>query len=389
MGSQNGNHNGMQLRVEQLLEDGLSSKEIARILKISMSTVATHKNRIRKKQAAQALCPVDVPGLETTHGTVQYKRMEDGTIMPVNWWARQRPEEMRVMESVVESMCERVKGKGSVKMRREKKTDSDKILAELDIYDPHVGMYAAEKYTRESNYTCDIAAAQMVKAAENITRRFDRPHEIVVVYGGDMMHIDHRDNKTSSSASNHVLDADTRFDRVVRYLDEACTSVVEIAASRARRVRIVVTPGNHDWHSCVWLARVMRAYYHNSPNVTVDLQVSPRKSLVWGDNLLVWTHGDKIRPAKWPMIIAAEFAKQWGKTSHRYLMLGHVHHKHAIAPVVVDEQAGLDVQYLAALCPSDAWHVENGYVGTQRGASGFEYHKKAGRISQFFYNSNI
>ena len=61
------------------------------------------------------------------------------------------------------------------------------------------------------------------------------------------------------------------------------------------------------------------------------------------------------------MIIAAEFAKEWGATKYRHLKCGHVHHKKTIAPVVIDEQSGLVVEYLEALCATDAWHAGAGY----------------------------
>ena len=84
------------------------------------------------------------------------------------------------------------------------------------------------------------------------------------------------------------------------------------------------------------------------------------------------------------MIIATEFAKEWGQTKYRYHKMGHVHHKKAFAPVTVDEQSGLHVEYLEALCATDSWHANAGFVGSQKGASAFEYHKDYGLMTRFF-----
>jgi len=385
-----GKHNGNQERVRVMLEAGMSQRQIGKQLGIARSTVNSHAAEIKRKACQEFLAQGQAPdSIQVTNGTMHVARnAETGQMEIIQAWPRCRPDdELSALDGLVAGMCDKVRGKGKVKARKAKKTDSDDILAELDIFDPHVGMFAQEKYTRAADYNCDLAAGLMVEAATHICRRFDRPHEIVVVLGGDVLHFDTRDYKTSSSSSNHVLDGDTRYQRVVNYAVAACTEVVEIAAAHAKRVRIVVTPGNHDWHACVWLSQVLRAYYSRCKNVVVDDQQSPRKSLVFGDNLLVWTHGDKVSFKKWQPIIAAEFANQWGMTRHRYLMLGHIHHRKAMAPIVVEEQPGLHVEHLPALCPSDAWHVESGYVGSQRGASGFEYHKIGGRVSQFFYNS--
>lgn len=84
------------------------------------------------------------------------------------------------------------------------------------------------------------------------------------------------------------------------------------------------------------------------------------------------------------MIIATEFAKEWGATKFRHHKMGHVHHKKSFAPVIVDEQSGLLVEYLEALAATDSWHANAGFVGSQKGASAFEYHREYGLMTRFF-----
>lgn len=249
---------------------------------------------------------------------------------------------------------------------------------------PHVGMYADERETLDSDYNCDIAAQRMVEATTALAARATNPDKCVVVFGGDMLHADNRSNQTP--ASKHPLDVDTRYHRVVKYVIEACTSCVDIAATIAPEVEIVVLEGNHSAHSELWLAQVLSAYYSRCSNVSVMLSASSRKHIIWGDNLLVWAHGDRIAAQKWAMIVAAEFAKEWGATKYRHLKCGHVHHKKAFAPIVIDEQSGLVVEYLEALCATDAWHAGAGFVGSQKGASAFEYHKSEGLMTRHFKN---
>jgi len=309
--------------------------------------------------------------------TVQY----DGAGNVIQEWRRLYPE-AQGMQAFVDGLCDQVKGLGKAPKRKARKTDTNEMLFELDIFDAHVGMYADERETKDEDYNCDIAAARMVEAAEGLAARSNRPAKCVLVFGGDMMHSDNRSNQTE--ASGHVLDVDTRYYRVVEYLIRACRDVVAIAATIANEVEVVVLEGNHSWHSEVWLARVLNAYYCKCPNIKVKSEPSPRKHMIWGNNLLVWSHGDKIAAQKWPMIIAAEFAKEWGATKYRHLKCGHIHHKKTIAPVVIDEQSGLVVEYLEALCATDAWHTGAGFVGSQKGASAFEYHKTKGLITRFY-----
>jgi len=330
----------------------------------------------------QGLVPYLASGARPEHlnmvkTTVQLNA--DGTIE--REWRRLEPAAQQLSD-IVDGLCDKARGKGKVPKRTERKTDTQDILYELDIFDAHVGMFADEKETLDENYDCDIAAKRKVEGAEGLARRAQRPGKCVLVFGGDMLHSDSRNNRTE--LSGHVLDVDTRYHRIVEYIIAASRDVVNIAASIAPQVEIVILSGNHSYHSEIWLAQVLDAYYCNCPNVKVLLGRSPRRMMVFGDNLLVWAHGDKVPANKWAMIIAAEFAKEWGATKHRHLKMGHIHHKKAFAPVIIDEQSGLLVEYLEALCPTDSWHSGAGFVGSQRGGSAFEYHKKHGLMTRFF-----
>ena len=309
--------------------------------------------------------------------TVQFDA--DGNV--VKEWRRQHPN-IELMQDVVDGLCEQVKGKAKVsKTKKSRKTGED-VLFEIDLFDAHVGMYADERETLDSDYNCDIAAQRMIEATQALAGRANNPSKCVLVFGGDMLHVDDRSNRTPSSG--HALDADSRYHRIVSYVIAACRECVEIAATIAPEIEIVVLEGNHSSHSELWLARVLEAYYSDCSNVEIKTTPNPRKHLIWGDNLLLWAHGDKIAAQKWALIIAAEFAKEWGATKYRHLKCGHVHHKKAIAPVVIDEQSGLVVEYLEALCATDAWHAGAGFVGSQKGASAFEYHKTEGLLTRHF-----
>ena len=107
--------------------------------------------------------------------------------------------------------------------------------------------------------------------------------------------------------------------------------------------------------------------------------------MVWGKNLLIWTHGDGVAMNKWAQIIPAEFATEWGSTEHRYLKMGHIHHKKTVAPVCVQEHCGLYVEYLEALTSIDSWTASSGFVGSAKGASAFEYDAEQGMTARFYY----
>jgi len=372
----------MLTRAEQKALDAFtetgSKCQAAKRLGVARSTIRATLKRVEQKGCAPWLSPAQTPEhLKCAKTTVQY----DGQGKVVQEWKRLSPS-IEALKDVAEGLCESVKGKGKATPRKARKTDTDTTLFEMDIYDAHVGMYADERETLDEDYDCDIAARKMVEAAEGLAARASRPGKVVLVFGGDMLHADNRSNQTEHSGN--VLDVDTRYQRVVSYIIKASRDVVQICAAVGQEVEVVVLRGNHSWHSEAWLAQVLNAYYCDCPNVTVSLCRSPRQHTVWGKNLICWAHGDKIKPGSWAQIVAAEFPEQWGQTRHRYMRCGHVHHAKTIAPVVVDEQAGLMVEYVPALCPSDAWHTDSGFVGTQKGAVAVEYDKAHGQVSRYY-----
>lgn len=372
-----------QREILDALEREGSQRKAARALGIARTTLKSTLEAIQHKGLVPAqLSNVETPdGMGMTKTTVQY----DGDGNVVQEWRRLSPTQ-QLAEDVVDSLCDKVRGKLSAPKRRDRKSDTDEILFELDIFDPHIGMYADRRETKDADYTCDKAVKRMLDACWDLSLRAEpqRPHKAVVVFGGDTMHSDTRNNRTE--ASGHPLDVDSRYHRVVQHVTAVMRDVVRIAATVAKEVEVVVVEGNHDWHSCVWMSYVLAAAYENAPNVHVNVQASPRKYMRWGKNLLGWAHGDKIKPPKWPMIVAAEIPELWGATKWRYMRLGHIHHQKVIAPVQIDEQAGLVVEFLPALCPADAWSANEGFIGSQKGASGFIYHKDTGLHTRLYHN---
>tara|TARA_R110002153_G_C13304868_1_gene495960 strand:- start:895 stop:2025 length:1131 start_codon:yes stop_codon:yes gene_type:complete len=366
-----------QLCVDAYISAG-SYRGAARLLRKDESTVRKLIARLERLGEVPWKSAAPMPShLSIGKSTVQFDA--DGNV--IQEWRRQHPT-IELMQEVVDGLCEQVKGKAKVsKTKKSRKTGED-VLFEIDLFDAHVGMYADERETLDSDYNCDIAAQRMIEATQALAARANNPSKCVLVFGGDMLHVDDRSNRTPSSG--HPLDADSRYHRIVNYIIAACRECVDIAARIAPEIEIVVLEGNHSSHSELWLARVLEAYYSNCSNVEIKTTPNPRKHLIWGDNLLLWAHGDRIAAQKWAMIIAAEFAKEWGATKYRHLKCGHVHHKKTIAPVVIDEQSGLVVEYLEALCATDAWHAGAGFVGSQKGASAFEYHKTEGLLTRHF-----
>ena len=107
-----------------------------------------------------------------------------------------------------------------------------------------------------------------------------------------------------------------------------------------------------------------------------------RKYHQYGKCMLMLTHGDKGKREDYPLLMATEQAKMFGETRFREAHTGHVHQ------TKTQEFHGVRVRILSALCPPDAWHAENGYVGNLRSAESYVWDREEGLVGQFFYNDD-
>lgn len=361
--------------------------EVARSLGVAESTIRATLKRVERKGLAPWLSGAITPDhLSVAKSTVQYG--PDGEVQ--REWKRLLPN-AEAMTDFVDSLCERAKGVLKIAPIPKITRQSKDVLAEICCFDAHIGMYAEAGETNSQNYDSDIAIKRIHNTTDALLCRMNNPEHIVVTFGGDMLHSDTRSNKTEMSGN--VLDVDSRYHMVVEKAVTACYDVVAMACEIAQKVTVVILEGNHSWHSEVWLAQVLKAAYSECERVEVVMQRSARKHMVWGDNLLVWTHGDGVAMTKWQGIISTEFAQLWGKTKWRHLKMGHIHHKNARngkSLVTSDqnggwvENHGLLVEYLPALSATDAWHASKGFIGSQQAMTGFQYHKKQGLITRLY-----
>jgi len=126
-------------------------------------------------------------------------------------------------------------------------------------------------------------------------------------------------------------------------------------------VDIIVVSGNHDYERMFYAGDVLAGWYRNDANVTVDNDYNSRKYYEYGKNMLMFTHGDKEKPADMPLIMATEKPEMFARTSHREVHCGHLHKE------MVNEYRGIKVRFLPSICPNDEWHKQMGYEAKRTG----------------------
>jgi hypothetical protein len=243
----------------------------------------------------------------------------------------------------------------------------------VSIPDLHVGKLAWAPETGGASYDARIAEGLYLRALERLVQRTcSFPlSEIVLPLGNDLINVDNRELLTTRGTPQS---SDGRYHKTFRTVRRMVQQGIALLREIAP-VRVVVVPGNHDTLSMWHLGELLELSYSADPSVMVDNDPILRKYHRFGRNMWMFLHGDKGKKPNYPQVMARERPQMWGETEHREVHTGHLHQTQ------VQEFHGTKVLISPALCPPDAWHSENLYVGNARAAEAFVYHEEEGRVA--------
>lgn len=334
-----------------LKQHGGAIRATARWLKTAPSGLSERIKRLRMRGYAPQFDqthPVPegqvIAGVSTLYG-------DDGKIRAQ--WVKSRADldELRAgFEQVVQSLAKDVRGMAAPE--RAPRALNARSLSAYVIGDAHFGSYAWREEAGE-DFDTSIASRDLRAAIDLLVDGAPASETGYLVDVGDFLHADSR--KASTPESGNPLDVDSRFQKVIRIAIDALKYCIGRMLLKHKRVRMFITPGNHNPDSAGWLALVLSAYYERDKRV--EIETSPAKYFYarFGKTLIGITHGDKTKMDQLPSIMAADRPQDWGQTKHRYWWTGHVHHTQH------QEHRGCFVESFNTLAASDAWHHASGY----------------------------
>lgn len=241
-------------------------------------------------------------------------------------------------------------------------------------FDYHVGMLA---WNREGGDDWDlgIAEAQLQQSFAAAVEQAPAAEKAIVCIGGDWVHTDGLLPLTP--ASKHLLDADGRFSKIVAVAIRGIRHLVRRALEKHPVVELIVMEGNHDEAGSVWLRHMLAALYEDEPRLTVNDSELPFYVSQWGDVMLGFHHGHKVKNEQLPLLFAAQFPKLWGETTKRAIHCGHRHH--------VDEKEynGVTVVQHPTLAARDAYAARGGWIA-ERAIQAITYHRTFGQVGRVY-----
>jgi hypothetical protein len=243
------------------------------------------------------------------------------------------------------------------------------------LTDGHVGMLAWE---REGGQDWDLRIAEdtIVGCFELAINQAPEAEQAILNQLGDLLHYDSLSAITPTSG--HILDADSRFTKMVECVVRIIRRIVAMLLAKHERVHIIMAEGNHDMASSVWLRTMFKALYEDEPRITVDDSALPYYSFQWGKVMLGFHHSHLKRNfSALRSHMAAQFPEMWGQTTKRYCHTGDKHHASE-----KDEDGMMIIQH-PTLAARDAYAARGGWH-SERNMSVITYHRsygQAGRVT--------
>lgn len=254
----------------------------------------------------------------------------------------------------------------------------ENVMVGYPVGDHHLGMLSWAAETGD-DYDLDIGRNLLVGAFGYLTERAQDADSALIGFLGDFFHYDNFVTQTPKNRND--LDSDTRFPKLVDVGFECMTDAIRLALAKHRWVKVIVTTGNHDPVSTVFLRKCLSLQFRDEPRVEIDTLPRACHYHRFGRVLIGCHHGHSIAMQNLPLTMATDRKEDWGETDHRHFWTGHIHKSKKQPMVSADDHSGCVVEAFRVLCPPDAWASEQGYRQF-RDMHSITYHAEDGEMSR-------
>lgn len=293
-------------------------------------------------------------------------------------WQQKLPDIERQQALFKEAIAALAKSLPRVTIKPPKPATGD-LMAIYPVGDHHTGMLSWDKETG-SDYDLEIAEDLLIGATDHLVKATPDCDEAAVIFLGDFMHFDGMEPVTPDHKNQ--LDTDTRFGKMVQVAIRSMRYLIEAAARKHLKVRVIVEIGNHDTSSAIFLMHVFANIYENDSRISVDTSPMLFHYIRFGQNLVGVHHGHKVKAEKLPLVMAADRSQDWGETTYRYWYTGHVHHES------VKDFTGCRVESFRVLAAPDAYAAQLGHRA-KRDMKAIVLHKEFGEVARFTVTPNM
>ena len=363
--------------------EGHSQYQAARILDCTRNAIMCAIRDIKAKAQRRGYSPDHdwrnpVPDGHKIKGVSTFYD-EDG--VPVRQWVKSQTDEQRQFEILIERLEDSQSSLPKFKATAAPKSCDESLLTLLTITDFHLGMYAYEAETGD-DWDVTIARDVFLNSINDMIKASPNSETGMLCQLGDFLHWDGILSVTPQSG--HILDADTRYGKLVDLSMSVMTEAVNMMLKKFNKVVVVSAEGNHDISGSIWLRKHLKHLFGNEPRLTIIDNDFPYYAYLHGETMLAFHHGHKVKLANLHKLFASEprFREMWGKANYTYIHTGHYHHERVI------EDGGAIAEMHPTLSGRDAYAARGGWV-SRRGAKVITYDKSAGEVARITIRPRI
>lgn len=225
----------------------------------------------------------------------------------------------------------------------------------LSFNDLHWGRYSSDCNTNYK-YNNDIndVINQIVRKFEN-----DRFEKVVILLGSDFFNSDcygvttlHKNKQDNSMNFKDTFTTGLKL----------CVNIItRIKLELCENIEVFFVPGNHGENEDFMLGKCVEAFFNNDNKVIVYADKDNRKYTRFYRNLIGFTHGDREKN-NLGNIMAVENPIDWGITSNRFWITGHIHSQKE----VIVEGNGVTIYSCPSLAYYDDYTKSKGYSGKRK-----------------------
>lgn len=253
-----------------------------------------------------------------------------------------------------------------------KHNSNSNLLNQYTLTDYHLGMMSWGEETG-ADWNTKIAEDTLVKFFQTAIEQSPIAENAIFANIGDFLHWDGLDAVTP--ANKHVLDADTRFTKLVRVAINVIRRIIAMLLDKYQNVYVIMAEGNHDPASSVWLRELLNTFYENEPRININTNPDPYYCVEHGLCFLGYHHGHKSNINKIESVLISKYKNEFGKSKFTYIHTGHLHHQK-----VVETNLSIIEQH-NTLSAKDSYASRGGW-NSQRNAKVITYHKLYGEVGR-------
>lgn len=361
-------------RIEAIMRCG-SNRAAAKALDLDEKSIRRTLKAVMRKAGGQE--PIVLPDPKRV---TKVSTLYDDENNVVQQWVQEKPEDKardEAWHAAIDAMASELPRELPVPFLAAEFNED--LLAAYPVGDHHTGMHSWGAETG-ADYDLKISERLLTGATDYLMGTTPSCGIAIIPFLGDFFHYD--SHRPVTPQHGNLLDADSRFPKMVAVGIRSMRYMIRAALKRHRRVHVIVEPGNHDPYSSIFLMQCLVNLYENEPRVTIDTSPAHFHYFRFGACLIGTHHGDTVKAEKLPLIMAADRPEEWGKTQYRVWWTGHVHHESR------KDYAGCSVESFRILAPVDAHAAQSGYRSA-RDMKAILLHRDYGEVARHTVNPDM